>query len=252
MRQPPLSGRALGQSPKVYSGVVDDADPRLSEILVGSAASGAALNLFVSIRDRGPRNALTLLALGIGLPAMGEILATGPLKLLRHRTRPRVAGVPLGISLGWYCAISGSLTVAERVLARFPFSERHWRVARPLGAALVGTSLDLVLDPFGLDVGLWEWRSDGLYAADVEGANGRSGVPVVNYLGWMALVSGVVHIYERLFGDYGSSGGSRIPALLLAPYYLVAVGWAIKNRKPRYLLYSVAFPAALYAALEKR
>ncbi len=252
MRQPPLSGHALGQRPKVYPGAVDDADPRLSEILLASAVLGAALNLFVSIRDRGPRNALTLFALGTGLPAIGERLATGPLKLLRHRTRPRMAGVPLGISLGWYCVINGSLAVAERVLARFPVGERRWRVARPLGAALVGTSLDLVLDPFGLDAGLWEWCSDGAYAADVEGANGRKGVPVVNFLGWLTLVSSVVYVHERLFRDDGSSGGSHVPALLLAPYYLVAVAWAVKNRKSRYLLYSAAFPTALYAALGKR
>lgn len=236
----------------MYPGCVDDADPRVSRLIFAHATLSTALGLIVSVRDRGPRNALTLFALSISLPTIGERLATGPLKLLRHRTRPRMAGVPLGISLGWYCAISGSLTVAEKVLARFPVGERRRRVARPLGAALVGTSLDLVLDPFGLDVGLWEWRSDGLYAADVEGANGRSGVPLVNYLGWVTLVSSVVYIYKCLFGDDGSSGGSRVPALLLAPYYLVAVAWAIKNRKSQYLLYSAAFPTALYAALEKR
>jgi len=26
-----------------------------------------------------------------------------------------------------------------------------------LGTALVATSLDLLVDPFGLDLGLWEW-----------------------------------------------------------------------------------------------
>lgn len=230
---------------------MDDADPRLSKILLAGAALGATLNLADSVRERGPRNALTLFALGIGLPAIGELLATGPLKLLRHRTRPRVAGVPLGILLGWYCAINGSLTVAGRALARLPIGENRGLLALPIGAALAGTSLDLILDPCGLDAGLWEWRSDGTYAADVEGPNGRSGVPVTNYLGWISLVSGVVYVYEHLSEDDGFSGGSRVPGLILLPYYLAAVVWAIKERKFRYLLYSVSFPVALGMGLRR-
>lgn len=236
----------------MYPAAVDDADPRLSKILLASAALGAALNLVVAIRDRGYRDALTLFALSIGLPAIGELLATGPLKLLRHRTRPQAAGVPLGILLGWYCAINGSLTVAERVSARLPVSESRGQLAVPIGAALIGTSLDLILDPCGLDAGLWEWRADGAYAAEIEGPHGRSGVPVTNYLGWISLVSGVVYVYEYLSEDDSSSGGSRIPGLLLLPYYLAAVAWTIRKRKFRYLLYSVFFPVALYAGLKKR
>jgi len=229
---------------------VTDADSRLSKLILAHATLSAALNLFASIRDRGFRNALTLFVLGVGLPAIGERLATGPLKLLRHRTRPRIAGVPLGILLGWYCAINGSLTVAERILARLSIDRRRRRIALPLRAAVVAVSLDLALDPFGLDAGLWEWRSNGLYAADVEGANGRTGVPAVNYLGWLALVWSVVHVHERLSRDGDCSAGSRVPGLLLLPYYLAAVAWAIRRRKYRYLLYSVVFPVALVTSLK--
>lgn len=249
---PTPSAPAFQQRSTVYPGAVDDADPKLSKILLAGAALGATLNLADAVRERGPRNALTLFFLGIGLPAIGEVLATGPLNLLRHRTRPRVAGVPVAILLGWYCAINGCLTVAERVLARLPVSESRRRVLLPLGAALVGTSLDLILDPCGLDVGLWEWRSDGRYAAEIEGPNGRSGVPVINYLGWISLVSGVVYVYEYLSDDDGPSGGSRVSGLLLLPYYLAAVAWAIRKRRFRYLLYSAAFPIALGVNLKQR
>lgn len=229
---------------------MNDADHKLSKTILAHATLSAAVSFASSVRTRGLRRSTVFLALGIGLPTVGELLATGPLKLLRHRTRPRIAGVPLGVLLGWYCVINGSFTVSERVLSRLPGEKR--RAALPIGAALVGTSLDLVLDPCGLDVGLWEWRSDGVYAADVEGSNGRRGVPLVNYLGWIPLVSSVVYVYERCSGDGDQASESRVPGLLLLPYYLVAVAWAVRERRFHCVLYSALFPAALYAALEKR
>lgn len=230
---------------------MDDVDPRLSKLILACAALGAAANLASSVRHRGARRATRLLALGIGLPAVGELLATGPLKLLRHRAQPRIGGVPISVLLGWYCATNGSLTAAERVLDRLPLDRTARRRALPPAAALVGTGLDLVLDPAGLDAGLWEWNLDGYYAADVEGPNARSGVPLVNYLGWLALVGGAVYLDRRSPGD--DAGERRkadlVPVLVLLPCYLAAAAWAVKRRRFRYLLYSVAFPVALAASL---
>lgn len=226
-----------------------DADPRLSNVILAHAALGTALNLWGAARVSGPRRAAGLFALGVGLPAAGELLATGPLRLLRHRTRPRIAGVPVAILLGWYCAINGSLAVAENTLDALPLDDDDRKRLLPFGAALVGTSLDLVLDPAGLDAGLWEWSGDGAYAREVEGANGRGGVPLVNYAGWILLVAGVVSIYGRSFGGERTSG--RLPAVLLLPYYLAAVGWAVRRRRFRYLIYSAPFPAALAVSLRR-
>jgi len=39
------------------------------------------------------------------------------------------------------------------------------------------TSLDLVMDRFGLDERLWERNLDGPYAAEIEGTNDRNGTP---------------------------------------------------------------------------
>jgi uncharacterized membrane protein len=230
---------------------VQDADPRLSKIFLALAALGAALNLADSARTSGPRSTAGLFALGVGLPAAGEVLATGPLNLLRHRTRPRVAGVPVAILLGWYCAIRGSYAVAGRALARLPLGEPARRRALPPVAALVGTSLDLVLDPAGLDVGLWEWRGDGAYAPDIAGPNGLRGVPLVNYLGWLALVAGAVHVRERAFGGGAGEGreAGRLPGLLLVPPYLAAAAWAVRRRGFRYLIYSAPFLITLAASL---
>ncbi len=229
---------------------VNDADRRTSNIALALTTLGAGLNLASSVRTRSVRRSLLLLALGTGLPTAGELLATGPLGLLRHRTRPRIAGAPVAVVLGWFGAFHGSLTLAARMLSGLPLSEGSKGRALPPLAALVGTSLDLALDPAGLDAGLWEWNADGAYAPEVEGANGRRGVPLVNYLGWLALVGGASLVYERACGEQRDQEGGRLPGLLLLPYYLGAVAWAVRRRRPRYLLYSLPFPVALYAGLK--
>ena len=211
------------------------------------AALGAGLHLAASIRARGLRRSALLFALGTGLPAAGELLATGPLKLLRHRLRYRLAGVPLAILLGWYAAIHGSLVVARRVAERARPGKDAGKTV-PVLAALVGVSLDLILDPAGLDLGLWEWNRDGAYAGEVMGPNGHGGVPLVNYLGWASLVGGAAYVYGSACED---GAEDRLPALLLLPLYLAAVGWAIERRKYGYLILSAPFPVALYAASEK-
>jgi uncharacterized membrane protein len=227
---------------------VNDSDPKFSKLILVYAILSTGLNLAVSVRTRGVRRSAFLLALGGGIPAIGELLATGPLGLLRHRTRPRIAGVPVAIVLGWYGAIQGSFAVARRVL-RSP-GERSKKIVMASVAALVGVSLDLILDPAGLDAGLWEWSYDGSYAHEIEGTNGRGSVPLINYLGWAALVGGVTRVYG--LADEHEDEVGTLPMLLLLPYYLAAVGWALRRRKLRYLLYSAPFPAALYAGLRKR
>jgi uncharacterized membrane protein len=226
---------------------VDDVGPRLSKLILYCAALNAGLHLATSIRARGLRRSALFFVIGTGLPAAGELLATGPLKLLRHRVRYRVAGVPLAIFLGWYAVIHGSFVIARRISGRLHRGEDAKRVTVTALAALIGVGLDLILDPAGLDIGLWEWNVDGAYAGEVVGPNGHRGVPLVNYLGWISLVGGVTYVY----GPGGEDeAGNRLPALLLLPYYLATVGWAVKRRKFGYLLLSAPFPVALYAAIE--
>ena len=229
---------------------MDDVDPRASKLILAHAAASAGLNLAGSARTRGLRRTAVFFALGIGLPAMGELLVTGRLGLLRHRTRPRVKGAPVAVLLDWYSVIHGAYTAAERVLARLPLSETSRRRALPPVAALVATSLDLILDPTGLEAGLWEWNADGAYASEVSGANGRRGVPLINYLGWLTLVADVAFVYGRVAGDE-DPGDDRLPVFLLLPFYLAAAVWSVKSRRPRYLLRSALFPVALYASLKR-
>jgi uncharacterized membrane protein len=230
---------------------LDDVGPRLSKLILFCAALNAGVHLAASIRTRGLRRSTLFFALGTGLPAAGELLVTGPLNLLRHRMRYRIAGVPLAILLGWYAVIHGSFVIARRISERLRRGEDTKRVTVPALAALIGVGLDLILDPAGLDIGLWEWNVDGAYAGEVVGPNGHGGVPLVNYLGWISLVGGVAYVYG-LLRQNDDEEEELLPALLLLPYYLVAVGWALKRRRFRYLLYSAPFPVALYAALQNR
>ena len=227
---------------------LDDVGPRLSKLILFCAALNAGLHLAASIRTRGLRRSALFFVLGTGLPAAGELLATGPLKLLRHRLRYRIAGVPLAILLGWYAVIHGSFAIARRVSERVPLGEDAGKTV-PALAALIGVGLDLILDPAGLDIGLWEWNVDGAYAGEVVGPNGLRGIPLVNYLGWISLVGGVTYVYGLGCEDEAEN---RLPVLVLLPYYLAAVGWASKRRKFGYLLLSAPFPVALYAAIENR
>jgi uncharacterized membrane protein len=249
LRDNPCIVNERGTFGSEVSSTVNDSDPKLSNLILVHAVLSAGLNLASSVRTRGVRRSAVFLALGAGLPAIGELLTTGPLKLLRHRTRPRVAGVPIAVVLGWYGIIHGSFAVAWRVLERLPLGERSKRKALPPVAALIGVSLDLILDPAGLDAGLWEWNSEGAYAPEIQGANGYGGVPLINYFGWTALIAGVVSVYG-LACEHEDEGGT-LPAILLLPYYLAALGWALRRRKFRYLLYSAPFPVALYASLKE-
>ena len=228
---------------------MDDVDPRISKLLLAYSVLGTLLNLAGSIRTRGLLRTATFFALSTGLPAFGEVLVTGPLGLLRHRTRPRVRGVPVSILLLWYNVIHSTYAATERALSRLSMDGKQRREALPPATALAATNLDLVMDPFGLDAGLWEWKVDGACAKEISGGNGKSGVPLLNYWGWLVVVMGVVLGYTRLFPEGGRE--SRLPVLLLLPYYVVPAAWAIRRRRPGYLIYSSPFAAALYFGLKE-
>lgn len=214
-----------------------------------------------SLRARGPRRTLLFAALGMGLPALAEYRAINVSKILRHHGRPRVKEVPLSVVLGWYTIAYASFAMMESLWtqAGVDHTKRRWLL--PASTALVATSLDLALDPFGLEQGLWEWNSDGPYAAEIAGANGKHGVPLQNFAGWLGLTGGVTLGYGLLAGGVhaetapgaaGSVKAGRAAARLLLPLYLPAATWALRTRKPRYLLYSALFPLVLLRALTAR
>jgi uncharacterized membrane protein len=236
-------------------------DPRLSRAVTAHALVVAGLNVAHSLRTRGLRRTLLFATLGIAIPVLGEHLAVNTLKMLRHHVRPQVGGVPLAIALAWYNVGYGTFAVMESVLdASSPHEGKRSRALVP-AASLAATSLDLLLDPAGLDLNLWQWRDNGACAAEVEGPNGKRGVPLLNFVGWIGLTTSVALAYQCLNpgvvgpsrpGAASSPEAGRRAALLLLFYYLPAAAWAAKRRRRKYLLYSVPFSAALCAAFRNR
>ena len=236
-------------------------DSRLSRMLTTHSLIVATLSVVHSLRTRGLRSTLLFATSGNAIPILGELVAVNVLKVLRHHARPQVGGVPLAIVLGWYNVGYGTLVVIESITpATDPHEARRSRALAP-AVALAATSFDLLLDPFGLDLGLWEWSGDSPYASEVEGPNKKRGVPLLNFAGWIALVTSVTLAYQRLESGRstaeapdprkaGYPGAGRDGALLLLSYYLPAAAWALKRRRPKYLIYSAPFALALWAALK--
>lgn len=236
-------------------------DPRLSKVIITQAAVGAGLSLVHSLWTRGFRRTLLFGILGHAMPVLGEYSAVNVMKILRHHVEPQAKGIPLAIVLGWYNVSYGTFAMVESILDGIHLEKAERTRSLWLGTALVATSLDLLVDPLGLDLGLWEWNIDGPYATEIEGPNGRHGIPLVNFAGWLGLTASVTIAYEgsnpegnaaayARSGVAGSSEAGRIAALLLLPYYLPAVAWALKRGRRRSLLYSALFTAALCAALK--
>jgi uncharacterized membrane protein len=223
--------------------------------LLGTVAN-AALALRHSLRARGGVGTALFAALGLGLPTLGEWYAVNIDRSIRHHSQPQARGVPVNAALGWWTIASATHALTDDLLARAGASARVRRWSIPVGTALVATSLDLVLDPFGLANGYWEWRDGGTYARDIVGSNGRSGIPIGNYVAWIALTSGVSALYGALARNAPprnhAPGTAREAARILLPYYLPAALWAIRERRPRYLLTSALFPVAVTLALWPR
>ena len=242
---------------------MSELDPRVSKAVTAHSSIVAALNVIHSLRTRGLRRTLLFAALGNGIPVLGELLAVHVLRILRHHTRPQVKGVPLAIALGWYNVCYGTLAIVKGTINNAANPQGSKSLGLESATALAATSFDLLLDPFGLELGLWEWNDDGPYASEVKGPNCKRGVPLLNFAGWLALTTGVTLAYQRLqIGgnvadapdpeDSGGPGAERAAALLLLSYYLPAAVWALKRGRRKYLLYSTPFATTLCAALKGR
>lgn len=115
-----------------------------------------------------------LVAAGLAFVAEAVVVRAG---WLVHRLRPRAFGVPLPVLAGWIAATYVAYRVAVPV-AGSP--------GAPLVAAVVATAADLLGDPVGVRLGLWEYPRPGLVGPRIRG------VPWWNFAGWLVLTWAVV------------------------------------------------------------
>lgn len=79
-------------------------------------------------------------------------------------------GVPVAVAATWAAVILAAMALGAR-LARSP-------LGRAAAAALVGISLDLLIEPVAVRTGLWAWTPPGPWLE----------VPMGNFVGWAVIV----------------------------------------------------------------
>jgi len=123
-----------------------------------------------------------------------------------HVWRSAVGGVPLAVAVTWSAVIVAAMALASR-LARSA-------AGRAAAAALIGVSLDLLMEPVAVRAGLWSWTPPGPWLS----------VPVGNFVGWVVILGAYTVGAER-WGGAGSLatqalrrlalGGAAVGALLI-------------------------------------
>jgi hypothetical protein len=122
--------------------------------------------------------------------------------------RAAPGGVPLAVAATWAAVIVAAMALGAR-LTRTP-------LGRAAAAALIGISLDLLMEPVAVRAGLWSWTPPGPWLL----------VPIGNFVGWAVIVGAWTFGAERWSGA-GSlvAQALRRAALgLAAVAALVAVG----------------------------
>ena len=119
-------------------------------------------------------------------------------------------GVPLAVAVVWAAVIASAMALAARL--RGPSA---W--ARAGTAALVAMTLDLLMEPVAVRIGLWRWTPAGPWM----------GVPIGNFVGWAVIVAGYALGAER-FGEGHAvrETARRVAVAVGSVLALVAVGLA--------------------------
>jgi uncharacterized membrane protein len=122
--------------------------------------------------------------------------------------RAAPGGVPLAVAATWAAVIVAAMALGARI------TEPPLR--RAAAAALIGISLDLLMEPVAVRAGLWTWTPAGPWLL----------VPIGNFVGW-AVIVGVWTLGAERWSGVGSlvAQALRRAALgLAAVVALVAVG----------------------------
>ena len=119
--------------------------------------------------------------------------------------RPTVAGVPALVPLAWF-----AMALPARETAHAALGRHSSPVARVLAGSAALTAWDLFLDPQMVAEGYWRWERPGRYR----------GIPVTNYLGWLATGIGLMALLEVI---------APLPARATAtrPWSGCTAGWRV-------------------------
>ncbi len=90
---------------------------------------------------------------GYAIPVLGQHLVVNVFRLLRHRGHPQYKG-GLAVAFGWYNIGYGTFAMVESIANRLGLDKAQRSRFLPSGTALTATSLDLLVDPYGLKLGL--------------------------------------------------------------------------------------------------
>ncbi len=125
-----------------------------------------------------------------------------------HAWRSALGGVPVAVAVTWSAVIVAAMALASR-LARSA-------IGRAAAAALLGISLDLLMEPVAVRAGLWSWTPPGPWLE----------VPAGNFVGW-AVIMGTYTFGAERWGGPGSLAAQAARRLALggtAVGVLLAVG----------------------------
>lgn len=115
---------------------------------------------------------------------------------------PKLGDVPLIIPFAWFMMVYASWGVAW-LLLEGTGEASGWQptIARIVVASFAMTAWDTVMDPGMARAGVWTWEQGGAYF----------GVPLQNYVGWLATTSAVYLLAELVFRQLPSRAKPRLP-----------------------------------------
>jgi uncharacterized membrane protein len=186
--------------------------PAVYEVVAAPAV--IALAFLHARRAVGPgRAAVELLALA----AYGYVLERVAIAVFASHVygpawRLAPVGVPLAVAASWAAVITSAMALAARLAPPSP-------LARAVAAALLGISLDLLMEPVAVARALWAWTPPGPWL----------GVPIGNFVGWSVIVGVYTYGAER-FAAGESLGGQAVRRCALgiasvAALVLVGLAW---------------------------
>ncbi len=152
----------------------------------------------------------------------------------------KLGHVPIIIPLAWFMMIYPSWMVARELLRSIDDRSFAGITAIAVAAAFVMTAWDVVMDPGMAAAGNWVWEKGGAYF----------GVPLQNYLGWLATTFLVYWIAGLLWRSMPRRAATAKPfeALPVIVYAFFALRYVLSNRIEALqlvALFSMGMPALL-------